>query len=156
MLLLVLAAAPLLLTGCVPEAGVGKGTAKSPQATAPALKPSAPATPANAQATSPVTAATPQIQAVIDAVEVAYQSGVANYHAGKLQTAKADFDRAVDLMLSSNFDLRNDLSALAQKVSRPWIIHAVKSVDEIAGLLRRNIQKTIALDGLLMELRGAL
>jgi len=30
----------------------------------------------------------------------------------------------------------------------------VKSVDEIAGLLRRNIQKTIALDGLLMELRG--
>src|SRR5580700_3819455 len=55
-----------------------------------------------------------------------------------------------------NFDLRNDLSALAQKVSRPWIIHAVKSVDEIARLLRRNIQKTIALDGLLMELRGAL
>jgi DNA polymerase-3 subunit delta' len=47
------------------------------------------------------------------------------------------------------------LSALAQKVSRRWIIHAVKSVDEIAALLRRNIQKTIALDGLLMELRGA-
>lgn len=54
-----------------------------------------------------------------------------------------------------NFDLRNDLSALAQKVSRRWIIHAVKSVDEIAALLRRNIQKTIALDGLLMEMRGA-
>jgi DNA polymerase-3 subunit delta' len=53
-----------------------------------------------------------------------------------------------------NFDLRNDLSALAQKVSRRWIIHAVKSVDEIATLLRRNIQKTIALDGLLMELRS--
>jgi DNA polymerase-3 subunit delta' len=53
-----------------------------------------------------------------------------------------------------NFDLRNDLGSLAQKVSRPWIIHAVKSVDEIAALLRRNIQKTIALDGLLMELRG--
>jgi DNA polymerase III subunit delta' len=55
-----------------------------------------------------------------------------------------------------NFDLRSDLSALAQRVSRPWIIHAVKSVDEIAALLRRNIQKTIALDGLLMELRGAM
>jgi DNA polymerase-3 subunit delta' len=54
-----------------------------------------------------------------------------------------------------NFDLRNDLGALARKVSRSWIIHAVKSVDEIATLLRRNIQKTIALDGLLMELRGA-
>jgi membrane-bound lytic murein transglycosylase D len=106
--LLALAAAPLLLTGCVPEVGVGKGTAKSPQATAPTLKPAAPAAPANTQVTTPATPATPQIQAVIDAVEVAYQSGVANYHAGKLQTAKADFDRAVDLMLTSNFDLRNE------------------------------------------------
>jgi DNA polymerase III subunit delta' len=53
-----------------------------------------------------------------------------------------------------NFDLRNDLGSLAQNVSRSWIIHAVKSVDNIAELLRRNIQKTIALDGLLMELRG--
>jgi DNA polymerase-3 subunit delta' len=55
-----------------------------------------------------------------------------------------------------NFDLRNELAALAQRVTRRWIIHGVKSVDEIAVLLRRNIQKTIALDGLLMELRGAL
>lgn len=54
-----------------------------------------------------------------------------------------------------NFDLRSELAGLAARVSRRWIIHAVKSVDEIAGLLRRNIQKTIALDGLLMELRGA-
>ena len=38
--MLVLAAAPLLLTGCVPEDGVTKGPAKSPQATAPALQPS--------------------------------------------------------------------------------------------------------------------
>ncbi|MGB8538632.1 MAG: transglycosylase SLT domain-containing protein [Acidobacteriaceae bacterium] len=106
--LLALAAAPLLLTGCVPETGVAKGTAKPPQATAPTLKPSAPAAPANALATPPVTPASPKIQAVIDAVAVAYQSGVANYHAGKLQTAKADFDRAVDLMLSSDFDLRNE------------------------------------------------
>jgi membrane-bound lytic murein transglycosylase D len=108
--LLALAAAPLLLTGCVPEAGVAKGTAKSPQATAPALKPSAPAAPASAQATATTAAtpATPKVQAVIDAVEVAYQSGVSNYHAGKLQAAKADFDRAVDLMLSSDFDLRNE------------------------------------------------
>ncbi|HWF07272.1 MAG TPA: AAA family ATPase [Bryobacteraceae bacterium] len=53
-----------------------------------------------------------------------------------------------------NSDLRAELAALAGKVSRGWIIHAVKSVDEIAEHLRRNIQKTIALDGLLMELRG--
>jgi membrane-bound lytic murein transglycosylase D len=108
--LLALAAAPLLLTGCVPEAGIAKGTAKSPQATAPALKPSAPAAPANTQATATTAAtpATPKVQAVIDAVEVAYQSGVSNYHAGKLQAAKDDFDRAVDLMLSSSFDLHNE------------------------------------------------
>ena len=55
-----------------------------------------------------------------------------------------------------NADIRNDLNALAQRVSRKWLIHAVKSVDAIAELLRRNIQKTIALDGLLMELRAGM
>jgi hypothetical protein len=54
-----------------------------------------------------------------------------------------------------NFDLQSELGALAGRVSRGWIIHAVKSVDDIAGLLRRNIQKNIALDGLMMELRKA-
>jgi DNA polymerase-3 subunit delta' len=40
-----------------------------------------------------------------------------------------------------NTDLRNELAALAQRVSRKWIISAVKAVDEIAQLVRRNIQK---------------
>jgi DNA polymerase-3 subunit delta' len=52
-----------------------------------------------------------------------------------------------------NIDLRADLTALSSRVSRKWLINAVKSVDEIAALLRRNIQKQIALDGLLMQLR---
>jgi len=52
-----------------------------------------------------------------------------------------------------NIDLRADLTALSARVSRKWLINAVKSVDEIAALLRRNIQKQIALDGLLMQLR---
>ncbi len=52
-----------------------------------------------------------------------------------------------------NTDLRNELSALAQRVSRKWIISAVKAVDDIAELVRRNIQKSIAFDGLLMEMR---
>jgi DNA polymerase III subunit delta' len=55
-----------------------------------------------------------------------------------------------------NFDLKSDLAAISGKVSRKWLIHAVKSVDEIASLLRRNIQKNIALDGLLMEMRRAI
>jgi DNA polymerase-3 subunit delta' len=54
-----------------------------------------------------------------------------------------------------NVDLRSDLAALSGRVSRKWLIDAVKSVDEIAALLRRNIQKQIALDGLLMQLRRA-
>jgi len=109
MAMLVLAAAPLLLAGCVPENPLSPGPAKSPQATAPALKPSPlPTTPAATLATPTVPPARPEVQALIDAVEVAYQSGVADYHAGKLQTAKADFDRAVDMMLTSKFDLRNE------------------------------------------------
>ncbi len=54
-----------------------------------------------------------------------------------------------------NYDLRPELTALASRVSRVWILNAVKGVDEIAGLLRRNIQKSIALDGLLMRMRGS-
>jgi membrane-bound lytic murein transglycosylase D len=110
--LLVATAALLPLTGCVPQAGPASSPAKSPQATAPALKPAPPsttsanttATPAGPSAPS----ARPQVQALISAVEVAYQSGVTHYHAGKLQAAKDDFDHAVDLMLTSNFDLRNE------------------------------------------------
>src|SRR3954470_740146 len=53
-----------------------------------------------------------------------------------------------------NADLRGELTALANRVTTRWIIVAVKKVDEIAKLLRRNIQKTIALDDLIVELRN--
>ncbi|HEY3839969.1 MAG TPA: DNA polymerase III subunit delta' [Bryobacteraceae bacterium] len=52
-----------------------------------------------------------------------------------------------------NSDLRGELTALANRVTTRWIIAAVKKVDEIAELLRRNIQKTIALDDMIIELR---
>ena len=54
-----------------------------------------------------------------------------------------------------NADIKAELAALAERVSRKWIIASVKAVDEIAVLLRRNIQKSIALDGLLIEMRRA-
>jgi len=54
-----------------------------------------------------------------------------------------------------NQDIRRDLEALAAKVEFPWIRKAVKRVDEIAEFMRRNIQKTIALDALIVELREA-
>ena len=53
-----------------------------------------------------------------------------------------------------NQDIRRDLEALAVKVEFAWIRKAVAKVDEIAEFLRRNIQKTIALDSLAIELRG--
>ena len=106
--IVVLAAVTLVITGCVPENSPSPG--KSQQATAPALKPTEPSAASAKALSSPLAAqpARPQVQAVIDAAEAAYQSGVADYHAGKLQTAKADFDRAVDLMLTSNLDLRTE------------------------------------------------
>jgi DNA polymerase-3 subunit delta' len=54
-----------------------------------------------------------------------------------------------------NEDARAKLEALAKRLSFLWIRTAVKKVDELAELLRRNIQKTIALDDLILELRPA-
>jgi DNA polymerase-3 subunit delta' len=53
-----------------------------------------------------------------------------------------------------NEDIRGDLEALARKVQFAWLRKAVERVDEIAQLMRRNIQKTIALDALIVELRA--
>jgi DNA polymerase-3 subunit delta' len=52
-----------------------------------------------------------------------------------------------------NQDIRRELEAVASKVPFAWIRRAVVKVDEIAELVRRNIQKTIALDAVIMELR---
>jgi DNA polymerase-3 subunit delta' len=54
-----------------------------------------------------------------------------------------------------NQDIRRELETLAGKIQFPWLRKAVQRVDEIAMLLRRNIQKTIALDALILELRSA-
>jgi DNA polymerase III subunit delta' len=53
-----------------------------------------------------------------------------------------------------NADIRRDLEALAVRVSFRWIRAAVARADELSELVRRNIQKTIALDALVVELRG--
>jgi DNA polymerase-3 subunit delta' len=54
-----------------------------------------------------------------------------------------------------NQDIRRELEALAREVEFAWIRRAVAQVDEIARLLRRNIQKSIALDALIVTLRAA-
>jgi DNA polymerase III subunit delta' len=45
-----------------------------------------------------------------------------------------------------NFDVRGDLETLAGGVTFPWIRGAVERVDELSELVRRNIQKSLALD----------
>ncbi|HEY4049337.1 MAG TPA: transglycosylase SLT domain-containing protein [Acidobacteriaceae bacterium] len=126
-----LVASVLAMTGC-PEQRPVAGPAKSqPQSTAPAISQSSAGavSPAVAPLGVPgqITVATDgQKQELIRAVELAYQTGVSQYHAGKLQAAKADFDHAVDLMLTSKFDLKND-PALSGEFDR--VVDAVNALE---------------------------
>jgi DNA polymerase-3 subunit delta' len=52
-----------------------------------------------------------------------------------------------------NADIEPQLGALAARVSFEWLQRAVAKIDELAELVRRNIQKSIALDALVLELR---
>lgn len=52
-----------------------------------------------------------------------------------------------------NTDIRRDLEPLAARVDFTWIRKSVARVDELAQLVRRSIQKVIALDALIAELR---
>ena len=45
---------------------------------------------------------------LIAQAEKEYQSGLANYHAGKTEQAKENFDNALNALLGSNFDIRAD------------------------------------------------
>jgi DNA polymerase-3 subunit delta' len=56
--------------------------------------------------------------------------------------------------LIRNDDIRRELQPLAGRVSFEWLRAAVKRVDELIELVRRNIQKSIALDALVVELRS--
>jgi membrane-bound lytic murein transglycosylase D len=113
---LIAACTPLfLLTGCPQDKASQAGApGKVPvQATAPA----AGGTPASGgtQAAPHTTAQTVEdstkafkAQQLIARVEQTYRSGVNNYRAGHLEAARADFDSAVDQMLTSGLDLKSD------------------------------------------------
>ncbi len=49
-----------------------------------------------------------QIGELIDRAEKEYQVGLANYHSGKPDDAKQNFDSALNSLLTSNFDVRSD------------------------------------------------
>ncbi|MBL8237331.1 MAG: AAA family ATPase [Bryobacterales bacterium] len=52
-----------------------------------------------------------------------------------------------------NFDIQRELEGLSRVIEFEWIRKAVKKTDELLELLRRNIQRGIALDAWVMELR---
>ena len=84
---------------------------------------------------SPVTSqsASPQqtqqqqrIQQLINRADAAYKSGVDNYNANRLDAARLDFDFAVDTMLSSGMDLKND-PQLSEEFER--LLSAINSLE---------------------------
>ncbi|MBS1823543.1 MAG: transglycosylase SLT domain-containing protein [Acidobacteria bacterium] len=112
--MLVATCAPLVLLAGCPQNNAAKAGApgKVPaKATAPAIN----GTQQAAAKQAPTTAQTVEesarayrAQQLINRVEQSYRSGVDNYRAGHLDAARADFDAAVDLMLTSGLDLKKD------------------------------------------------
>ena len=98
----------LPLAGCTPTQPQ-RSSRQPPQATAPALPPAPRPQPAAPPPTpNPSTAEQQHVRALIAQVEAAYAAGDADYRKGMLAEAKIQFDRAVDLMLSSGIDIKTD------------------------------------------------
>ena len=110
----------LLLAGC-PQDGQSASGGTSAHATAPALVSNAAANnqpgrrPAQTSQGTPLEAkpapsedagSTAREHALIVEVERTYESGMQHYSAGDLAAAKTDFDHAIDIMLTSSFDLK--------------------------------------------------
>jgi DNA polymerase-3 subunit delta' len=53
-----------------------------------------------------------------------------------------------------NGDIRVELETMSRRVSFDWLRTAVTKVDELVSLVRRNIQKPLALDAFAVELRS--
>ncbi len=99
----------LCIAGCAPSSHKSSPQS-SPQAIAPAL-PATQQAPAQSSASAAAPAPSPQqqrIQALIANVEKTYAAGQADYRKGNLPDAKAQFDRAVDLMLASGIDIKSN------------------------------------------------
>jgi membrane-bound lytic murein transglycosylase D len=108
------AALALSLAGCDPTGRSGATASANPQATAPALAAPAPAQQAPVPAAPAPTVSQRRAHLLIQQVEDAYAQGEADYRKGRLPEAKQEFDRAVDLMLSSGIDIKSDTDLQAE------------------------------------------
>ncbi len=145
----------VLLSGCPSDAPgtapAGSPASASSRQTAPALTPA----PGGSGAARPVPGRTPpqsataaqngsaagpnaqpdaRTQQLITKVEGSYNSGVANYRAGRLDAARLDFDFAVDTMLTSGLDLKAE-GAAADEFDR--LLNSINSL-EMAALKQGN------------------
>src|SRR5271169_5593374 len=101
-------AATLLTAGCGPTQ-IRQTSFLPAHATAPTVAAAAPPEAEPVPKTPDITIPKPDAaEALIAQAEKEYAAGQANYKAGHLEAAKADFDRAFNTLLSSNLDLRND------------------------------------------------
>jgi len=99
----------LTLAGCGPTPGGVQGQGTAPEATAPQVSaPQQTQQPAPPTPAPQLTAHDQQVRELIKEVERAYAQGQAAYKKGKLAEAKVDFDRAVDLMLTSKIEIKAD------------------------------------------------
>ncbi len=97
----------LILAGCGPSQPAKAPVKAPPQATAPALPPPVPA-PAPQPAAAQPSLRERSVQQLIDEVEKAYANGEAAYRKGHVTEAKAEFDRAVDLLLTTGLDIKSE------------------------------------------------
>jgi len=99
----------LSMSGCGPEKGASIVASPAPQAFAPALSESVPPQqPAQTPVPPPQSPAQQQrVRALVQQVDEAYAAGQADYKKGDLLAARRDFDRAVDLMLTSGIDIKS-------------------------------------------------
>src|SRR5208283_3934218 len=123
-------AAALVMTGCEtsdpkPATASIPAQAKAPEITPPVDKAADP--PPKPQQAAP--AKPDPADGLIAQAEKLYAAGEANYKAGHLEAAKANFDQAFNTLLSSNLDLRND-----ERLEREFdkIVEAVHELELVA------------------------
>ena len=95
-----------------PSAPAKPAKQTSPRPSAPTATQTGAAAAAQTAVTTAPTAAEQQhalkVQELINRAQASYAAGVNDYNNDRLDAARADFDSAVDTMLSSGMDLRND------------------------------------------------
>src|ERR1700728_1378967 len=117
------------------NSATGQGALAAPAQTAPAAgattPPSAQAAPApqtapGAAVQTPAPELSPRDRQLIDSVEAAYHAGLNDYQQGHVESARANFDYAVDLLLKCKCDLKND-DALSEEFDH--IVDAVNTLE---------------------------